>query len=109
VPNLPDWVAREAYSHEVCSCGFWPGGDAVPYPVFYAYAYPEPEGFKTAPISPPGAQYSTDLGEFLLPYDEVRQAPSPDEALLAFLQSSYEAAADRAGWDRAALERSGTS
>ena len=105
VPNLPDWVAREAYSHEVSSCGFWPGGEAVPYPVFYAYAYPEPDGFKSASVRPAGAQYNAGLGEFVLPYEDVRQAPSPDAALLDFLQSSYEAAADLGGWDRPALER----
>jgi hypothetical protein len=106
VPHLPDWVAREAYSHEVISCGFWPGGDPVPYPVFYAYAYPEPAGFRSAALTPAGARYNPDLGEFLLPYEEIRQAASPDEMLMSFLQSSYEAAADRAGWDRPALERS---
>lgn len=105
VPNLPDWVAREAYSHEVSSCGFWPGGDALPQPVFYAYAYPEPEGFRSATVGPAGARYESTLGEFLLPYDDVRQSPSPDAALLEFLQSSYQAAADLAGWDRPALER----
>ncbi len=105
VPNLPDWVAREAYSHEVSSCGFWPGGDAMPYPVFYAYAYPEPEGFRSASLRPAAARYEAGMGEFILPYDEVRQAASPDATLLEFLQSSYEAAADRAGWDRIALER----
>jgi hypothetical protein len=105
VPNLPDWVAREAYSHEVSSCGFWPGGEAMPQAVFYAYAYPEPEGFKTAPVRPRTSRYHAALGEFLLPYDDVRRAISPDAMLLEFLQSSYEAAADRAGWDRAALER----
>jgi hypothetical protein len=68
VPNLPDWVAREAYSHEVSSCGFWPGGEAMPEPIFYAYAYPEPDGFKTAPVRPPAARYGAELGEFLLPY-----------------------------------------
>jgi hypothetical protein len=105
VPNLPDWVVREAYSHEVSSCGFWPGGDVAPQPVFYAYAYPEPEGFKTAPVRPTATQYSADLREFLLPYDEVRRAPSPDAMLLEFLQTSYEAAADLGGWDRPALEQ----
>jgi hypothetical protein len=104
VPHLPDWVAREAYSHEVSSCGFWPGGEAMPQPVFYAYAYPEPEGFKTATVRPTTAHYNADLGEFLLPYDDVQRASSPDAALLEFLQSSYEAAADRGGWDRPALE-----
>jgi hypothetical protein len=105
VPNMPDWVAREAYSHEVISCGFWPGGEAMPQPTFYAYAYPEPEGFKTAPVGPAAAHYNAELGEFLLGYDEVRRAVSPDAALLEFVQSTYEAAADGAGWDRAALER----
>jgi len=104
VPNLPDWVAREAYSHEVSSCGFWPGSEAMPDPVFYAYAYPEPPGFKTASVRPKGAYYHPPLGEFLLPYDDVQRAISPDAALLEFLQSSYEAAADHGDWDRAALE-----
>ena len=105
VPNLPDAVAREAYSHEVSSCGFWPGGGPAPYPAFYAYAYPEPPGFAAAPVAPEGSFYSTELREFLLPYDRVRDAPSPDETLLAFLQSTYEAAANLARWDRGALER----
>jgi hypothetical protein len=105
IPNLPDWVTREAYSHEVISCGFWPGGDAMPQATFYAYAYPEPEGFKTATVQPPAADYNAGMGEFLLPYDDVRLAISPDATLLKFLQSTYEAAADRAGWDRQALER----
>lgn len=105
VPNLPDWVAREAYSHEVSSCGFWPGGDAMPYPVFYAYAYPEPEGFKSASLRPAGARYDATLGEFILPYEDVRRSSSPDATLLEFLQTSYEAAADLADWDRRALER----
>lgn len=105
VPNFPDWVAQEAYSHEVSSAGFWPGGGAVEYPVFYSYAYPGPEGFSDAKVEPASAFWSKDLGEFVLPYDDVRQADSPDEVLLAFLQSTYEAAADLAQWDRAALER----
>jgi hypothetical protein len=107
VPNLPDWVAREAYSHEVSSCGFWPGGEGMPYPVFYAYAYPEPEGFRAATLRPAGARYDSTLGEFILPYEDVRQATSPDATLLEFLQSSYEAAADLGAWDRPALERAG--
>jgi hypothetical protein len=107
VPNLPDWVVREAYSHEVSSCGFWPGGESMPHPVFYAYAYPEPEGFRTSPVRPAASHYSAALGEFLLAYDDVRRATSPDATLLEFLQSSYEAAADRGGWDRPALERQG--
>lgn len=105
VPNLPDWVTREAYSHEVSSCGFWPGAEAMPQSVFYAYAYPEPEGFRTSPVLPPAARYNAELGEFLLPYDAVRGSASPDATVLEFLQSSYEAAADRGAWDRAALER----
>jgi len=105
VPNLPDWVAREAYSHEVSSCGFWPGGEAMPYAMFYSYAYPEPDGFKSARILPPAARYDLTLREFVLPYDEVRQAASPDQTLLDFLQSTYEAAATRGAWDQAALER----
>jgi hypothetical protein len=104
VPHLPDVVAREAYSHEVSSCGFWPGGGPVPYPVFYSYAYPEPSGFQEAPVKPEAAFYSTDLREFLLPYDAVRESASPDETLLEFLQTTYEAAADLAKWDRKALE-----
>jgi hypothetical protein len=105
IPNLPDWVTREAYSHEVSSCGFWPGGEPVPYPAFYSYAYPSPAGFSEAKIRPAEAIFSPELGEFILPYDVVRQADSPDALLLEFLQSTYEAAADLAGWDRAALER----
>jgi hypothetical protein len=105
VPHLPDRVAREAYSHEVSSLGFWPGGGAIAYPAFYAYAYPEPSGFAAAPVAPAGAFYSTDLKEFILPYDVVRTAESPDESLLAFAQSTYEAAANLARWDRGALER----
>ncbi len=105
VPGLPDWIAREAYSHEVSSCGFWPGGGPVPHAAFYAYAYPEPPGFAEARVRPAGAFYSTELREFFLPYDDVRTAASPDDALLDFFQATYEAAADSGGWDRAALER----
>ncbi len=105
IPHLPDWVTREAYSHEVSSCGFWPGNEQMPQPIFYSYAYPEPQGFSTATARPGGAGYSPDLKEFVFPYDEVRQSASPDAALLEFMQSSYEAAADFGGWDRAELER----
>jgi hypothetical protein len=105
VPHLPDRVAREAYSHEVSSCGFWPGNDAVPQAAFYAYAYPEPAGFSTARVRPAGARYDGTLHEFILAYDDVRAAADPDAALLDFCQSTYEAAADLARWDRAALER----
>ena len=104
IPNLPDWVTREAYSHEVSSCGFWPGGGAIDYPAFYSYAYPAPAGFAEARVEPEGAFYSKDYGEFILPYDRVGRAASPDETLLEFLQSTYEAAATLAAWDRSALE-----
>jgi hypothetical protein len=104
VPNLPDRVAQEAYSHEVSSCGFWPGGGPIAYPAYYSYAYPEPEGFAQAPIKPAPAFYSTDLREFILLYDEVRNAESPEDTLLDFLQASYDAAADLVNWDRALLE-----
>lgn len=105
IPNCPDWVTREAYSHEVSSCGFWPGSDALPYPVFYSYAYPEPTGFSARRVRPDAAGYDSTFREFFLPYDAVRQAPSPETMLLEFLQDSYEAAADLGGWDRPALER----
>ncbi|MCW5890991.1 MAG: hypothetical protein KIT14_10615 [bacterium] len=105
VPHLPDVVAREAYSHEVSSAGFWPGGGAIDYPAYYSYAYPSPDGFADEPVQPGDAFWSKDLGEFVLPYDAVRTAADPDAVLLAFLQSTYEAAANRGGWDRAALER----
>jgi hypothetical protein len=104
-PNCARFVQVEAYSHEVSSCGFWPGGGLVDEPVFYSYAYPEPQGFKDYPIQPPEAFYHTEMREFLLPYDVVRTAKLPDEVLLAFLQSTYEAAATLAKWDRRALER----
>jgi hypothetical protein len=96
---------QEAYSHEVSSCGFWPGNGGFGQAAFYAYAYPEPAGFGKAPIRPEGAFYSEDVGQFLLPYDVVRKAASPDDAVMDFLQDSYGAAADLAHWDRAALER----
>ena len=105
VPSLPDRVAREAYSHEVSSCGFWPGGGPIPFASFYSYAYPEPEGFPDAAVEPEAAFYSGELREFILPYDVVRGSASPDAALLEFLQTTYEAAANLADWDRGALER----
>jgi len=105
VPNLPDWVAREAYSEEVSSCGFWPGGGPIPYAAFYSYAYPEPAGFAASSVQPGGAFYSSDLREFILPYDIVRESESPDETLLEFLQTTYAAAANLAKWDRSSLER----
>ncbi|BAZ48726.1 hypothetical protein NIES4103_13350 [Nostoc sp. NIES-4103] len=108
VPNMADWVTREAYSHEVSSCGFWPGGGSVVEPVFYAYAYPAPEGFRDYPIQPTEAFYRSEMQEFILPYEAVRQADDPDAMLLAFFQSIYEAAANLGHWDRVALERSPT-
>jgi len=103
-PVLPASVSREAYSHEVSSCGFWPGGpDAAP--MFYAYAYPEPEGFAEAAVSPPATHWDKAMGEFVLPYEAVRTAGDPDETLLAFFQTTYEAAAVAARWPRRALER----
>jgi hypothetical protein len=104
IPNLPDRVTREAYSHEVSSAGFWAGGGAIAYPAYYSYAYPEPPGFASAAVGPREAFYSADLHEFILPYDAVRHAADPDRVLLEFLQSTYVAAADLARWDRAALE-----
>jgi len=103
VPNLPDAVVREAYSHEVSSAGFWPGNDAFPQAVFYSYAYPEPRGFRTWPM-PPGAYFETALGEFVLPYERVRAAADPDSLLLDFLSATYAAAAESGAWDREALE-----
>jgi len=104
VPHLSDDVACEAYSHEVSSAGFWPGSGAIDYPAFYCYAYPEPAGFRTTKVRPDAAFFSEALGEFILPYDAVRTAANPDQALLEFLQSTYEAAANAAKWDRDALE-----
>ena len=104
MPHLPDAVAAEAYSHEVSSAGFWPGSGAIDYPAFYSYAYPEPAGFRTTPVRPDAAFFSEALGEFVLPYDAVRTAVRPDQVLLEFLQSTDEAAANAAKWDRAALE-----
>ena len=103
VPGLPDAVAREAYSHEVSSAGFWPGNEAFPRAAFYAYAYPEPAGFRDRPATP-GATFDTTLGEFILPYDTVARAPEPDALLIDFLSTTYAAAAEAGGWDRAALE-----
>jgi hypothetical protein len=105
IPNLPNWVAREAYSHEVASAGFWPGGGAHPFPFFYSYVYPEPEGYSSRAITPPDAFYSSELREYVLPYDAVRQSATPETVLRDFLRSTYEAAADLGEWDRAALER----
>ncbi|MFI6694616.1 DUF5996 family protein [Streptomyces sp. NPDC050433] len=101
-PNCGDWVMVEGYSHELSSCGFWPGGGDEG--AFYSYAYPEPAGFADSPVTPPEAFYSRQNGQFLLPYEAVRTADDPDRTLSGFLQSTYAAAADGAGWDRAALE-----
>ena len=101
-----DWVMEEAYSHEVSSAGFWPGaglGEAA----FYAYAYPEPEGFSDYPVKPEAAYYHKELGEYVLPYEAVRTAPKPDAPLLAILEATYAGAAEKAGWDRAALDWDG--
>jgi hypothetical protein len=103
-PGLDPAVMREAYSHEVSSAGFWPGGNGIDYAAFYSYAYPTPASFKSFPVQPEGAAFNEALGEYLLAYDKVRTAANPDAALLAFLQSTYEAAAESAKWDRAALE-----
>jgi hypothetical protein len=105
VPNCPDYVTREAYSHECISAGWWPGGGAVDEPAFYAYAYPEPAGCAAAPIRPAPAYYHPELREWILPYDAVRTASDPDAMLLAFLDSTYDVAATLGRWDRAALER----
>lgn len=104
-PNAAASITREAYSHEVSSCGFWPGGGPIDGPVFYAYAYPEPAGFKDYPVRPADAFYSPDFREFLLPYEAVRTAVSPDQTLLEFLRSTYDAAANLGNWDRQNLER----
>lgn len=101
-PNVGDWVMVEGYSHELSSCGFWPGGSAEG--TFYSYAYPEPPGYAEHPVAPEAAVYSADVGEFLLPYENVRTAADPDDTLMAFLQTSYAAAADHGHWDRRCLE-----
>ena len=105
IPGLPDRITREAYSHEVSSAGFWPGGVTAAEPIFYSYAYPEPEGFRGSVVTPRLARFDETLGEFVLPYEAVRTSTDPEATLTAFLQSTYEAAANLAGWDRAALER----
>jgi hypothetical protein len=103
MPGLADRVTRDAYSHEVSSCGFWPGMPGVE-PLFYSYAYPEPPGYREYSIAPAQARFDANFGEFVLPYDEMRNSANPDTALLKFLQSTYEAAANCANWDRAALD-----
>ena len=104
IPNLPDAVTREAYSHEVSSAGFWPGGGGTDEPAFYSYAYPSPPGFSDAPVAPEEAFFDTTLGEYVLPYDAVRRARDPEATLLAFLQTTYEAAAVNGRWDRDRME-----
>ncbi len=106
IPHLPDNVTREAYAQEVSSVGFWPGNTVSPTPLFYSYAYPEPPGFAEAKVEPAEASYYAPLHEFILPYDAVRTAAVPDDALLAFAQSTYDAASTCGKWDRAALEES---
>ena len=103
VPGLPDAVTQEAYSHEVSSAGFWPGSDAYPTALFYAYAYPEPPGFRDRPVTR-GASFDATLGEFVLPYETMRTSDDPDALLLDFLAATYDAAADAGAWDRARLE-----
>ena len=105
VPGLPDRVTREAYSHEVSSAGFWPGGATAAEPLFYSYAYPEPKGFREAAGDIRGGIFDATLGEYVMGYDEVRRSSDPEATLLAFLQSTYDRAADLAHWDRASLER----
>jgi Family of unknown function (DUF5996) len=101
-PNCPDWIMQEGYSHELASCGFWPGGGEEG--AFYAYAYPEPAGYADAPVGSAGAGYNAELGEFLLPYESVAAAADPDRLLAGFLETTYAAAAELGGWDRARLE-----
>ena len=103
--HMPDAVARDGYFQEVASAGFWPGDGTDLGPAFYAYAYPVPDGYAAATVQPPGARFSSAMGEFLLPYSAVREADDPDAALMAFLESTYVAAADLAAWDRPRLER----
>lgn len=103
-PNMPNPVMREAYSHEVSSAGFWPGSEAAPLPMFYSYAYPSPERFGDSQVRPAAAMWNGDFGQFALPYDVVRTAESPDDTLLEFLESTYDAAARLAKWDMKALQ-----
>lgn len=105
IPHLPDRITREAYSHECISAGWWPGGGPLSDAAFYSYSYPEPPGYAEARVQPDAAYYHKDLREFVLPYEAVRTARRPDDMLLQFLQTTYEAGADLAGWNRQALER----
>jgi len=104
-PNCPDYVMVEAYTHECSSCGFWPGAGPIAEPAFYAYAYPEPAGYANHAVRPQGAYYQRDMQEFILPYEVVRKSSAPDELLLEFAQSTYDAAAERGQWDRAGFDR----
>jgi Family of unknown function (DUF5996) len=104
IPGLPDDVTREAYSDEVSSAGFWPGGGGTDFAAFYSYAYPAPKGFAEAQVAPTGAYFDRSLGEFLLPYEVVRESTDPESTLMAFLESTYQATADLGGWDRDALD-----
>jgi hypothetical protein len=104
IPHLPDAITREAYSQEVSSLGFWPGNDQIPTALFYSYAYPSPDGFADAKVKPAAASFHPQLREFVLPYEDVRGAESPDDTILEFAQSTYDAASTLAKWDRAALE-----
>lgn len=104
MPGLPDRVTRDAYSHEVSSCGFWPGAPGVADAMFYSYAYPEPKGYREYAVRPAGASWNEQMGEFVLPYEAMRTSADPDAALMEFLESTYEAAAETAGWDRKGLE-----
>jgi hypothetical protein len=105
IPHLPDWITRDAYSHEVSSAGFWAGNEQYPRAAFYSYAYPEPLGYASAAVAPAAAGYDASLREFLLPYDDVRTAPNPDGVLLEFLQTTFDAAAVCGSWDLEALSR----
>ena len=109
IPHLPDEITREAYSHEVSSCGFWPGNAGAPDPIFYAYPYPTPEGYAEAAIEPDAAFWHKDLGEFVLTYDALRDSDAPDETLHAFFQSAYEAAADYRSSSPRSTNAGGTS
>jgi hypothetical protein len=104
VPNIPIRVMQEAYSHEVSSCGFWPGNEQFPHPAFYSYCYPSPAEFGKQPVKPQEAFFSADMGEFILLYEVVQQSQNPEDTLMQFLQSTYEAASTTAGWDKKTLE-----
>ena len=104
IPGLPNWVLQDAYSHELMDFGFWTGSEAFPEAAFYCYLYPEPEGYKTAALSPPQAYYNNDMGEFILPYAAVQQAENPEQMLMEFLRSTYSIGANLANWDKSLFE-----